>query len=62
MPSGSPLIEGSRYEEYAPTIFALTAAIDAKDHFTFNYSQNVTEYFTTRACDRAEHRPYKYHL
>lgn len=45
----SPLIEGGRYEEYAPTIFALTAAIDAKDHYTFNHSQNVAEYSTALA-------------
>lgn len=29
------------YEEVAPTIYALTAAIDAKDHFTFSHSRNV---------------------
>jgi len=28
--------------EYAPTIFALTAAIDAKDHYTFSHSVNVS--------------------
>lgn len=33
-----------RYEEYADTIYALTAAIDAKDHFTFSHSQNVARY------------------
>ena len=32
------------YEEYASTIYALTAAIDAKDHYTFNHSQNVCYY------------------
>ena len=48
-PMESPLIEGGRYEEYAPTIFALTAAIDAKDHYTFNHSQNVAEYSTALA-------------
>lgn len=38
-------IAGSgRYEEYADTIYALTAAIDAKDHFTFSHSQNVARY------------------
>lgn len=34
----------SRYEEYAPTIYALTAAIDAKDHYTFQHSKNVAWY------------------
>lgn len=34
----------SRYEEYAPTIYALTAAIDAKDHYTFQHSKNVGYY------------------
>lgn len=28
----------------ASTIFALTAAIDAKDHYTFNHSNNVAEF------------------
>ncbi len=35
--------------EYAPTIYALTAAIDAKDHYTFNHSQNVSKYATVLA-------------
>ena len=40
------------YAEYAPTICALTAAIDAKDHYTFSHSQNVCYYATelARAC------------
>lgn len=29
-------------QEYASTIYALTAAIDAKDHYTFNHSKNVS--------------------
>ena len=29
-------------QEYAPTIYALTAAIDAKDHYTFGHSENVS--------------------
>ena len=29
-------------QEYAPTIYALTAAIDAKDHYTFSHSKNVS--------------------
>lgn len=32
------------YSAYISTIFALTAAIDAKDHYTFNHSQNVAYY------------------
>ncbi len=34
-------------QEYAPTIYALTAAIDAKDHYTFNHSENVS-YLSTQ--------------
>lgn len=34
----------SVYSEYAPTIYALTAAIDTKDHYTFNHSKNVAYY------------------
>lgn len=30
--------------EYSSTIYALTAAIDAKDHYTFSHSQYVSEY------------------
>ncbi len=37
------------YEEYLPTIYALTAAIDAKDHYTFSHSQNVANYATILA-------------
>ena len=29
-------------QEYASTIYALTAAIDARDHYTFNHSKNVS--------------------
>ncbi len=29
------------YDEYRSTIYALTAAIDAKDHYTFSHSDNV---------------------
>lgn len=39
----------SNYEEYAATIYALTAAIDAKDHYTFQHSQNVAAYATALA-------------
>lgn len=34
------------YSEYASTIYALTAAIDTKDHYTFSHSKNVAEYAT----------------
>ncbi len=35
------------YSEYASTIYALTAAIDAKDHYTFNHSKRVA-YFASK--------------
>ncbi|MEG2192220.1 MAG: diguanylate cyclase [Oscillospiraceae bacterium] len=31
-------------DSFAPTIYALTAAINAKDHYTFAHSNNVSEY------------------
>lgn len=34
----------SAYSEYANTIYALTAAIDTKDHYTFSHSKNVAYY------------------
>ena len=34
----------STYRTLSPTIFALTAAIDAKDHYTYNHSLNVARY------------------
>ncbi len=37
------------YKDYAATIYALTAAIDAKDHYTFSHSQNVELYATELA-------------
>ena len=36
-------------QEYAPTIYALTAAIDAKDHYTFSHSENVSHLATQLA-------------
>lgn len=38
------------YSSYASTIYALTAAIDAKDHYTFNHSKNVAYYATKLAA------------
>lgn len=37
------------YQEYETTIYALTAAIDAKDHYTFSHSNNVAYYSTELA-------------
>lgn len=37
------------YDEYKSTIYALTAAIDAKDHYTFNHSDNVAAYAVSLA-------------
>ncbi len=37
------------YSEYASTIYALTAAIDTKDHYTFNHCRNVAYYATELA-------------
>ena len=37
------------YQEYESTIYALTAAIDAKDHYTFSHSTNVAYYATALA-------------
>lgn len=37
------------FSEYAPTVCALTAAIDTKDHYTFNHSNNVAYYATSLA-------------
>jgi diguanylate cyclase (GGDEF)-like protein/putative nucleotidyltransferase with HDIG domain len=34
----------STYRTHSPTIFALTAAIDAKDRYTYNHSLNVARY------------------
>jgi len=37
------------YDEYKSTIYALTAAIDARDHYTFSHSDNVATYSTELA-------------
>lgn len=38
-------------DEYMSTIYALTAAIDAKDHYTFNHSQCVAAYAAALATE-----------
>ncbi|NLD18962.1 MAG: diguanylate cyclase [Clostridiales bacterium] len=40
-------------QELTSTIYALTAAIDAKDHYTFNHSQCVSEYASALASNAA---------
>ncbi|MCP1110779.1 HD domain-containing phosphohydrolase [Ohessyouella blattaphilus] len=45
----SNLYNSDAYSEYAPTIYALTAAIDTKDHYTFGHSKNVAYYATALA-------------
>lgn len=40
---------GAMKPNFAATIYALTAAIDAKDHYTFGHSQKVAEYATVLA-------------
>ena len=49
--SGTGYREGI-YSEYASTIYALTAAIDTKDHYTFSHSKNVAVYAASfaKAC------------
>ena len=37
------------YQEYESTIYALTAAINTKDHYTFQHSKNVAYYATELA-------------
>lgn len=39
------------YERVAPTVYALTAAIDAKDSYTFIHSMNVSKYAVVLAED-----------
>ena len=41
--------KASIYSGYASTIYALTAAIDVKDHYTFSHSKNVAYYATELA-------------
>lgn len=41
--------DGKGLEDLTSTIYALTAAIDAKDHYTFNHSQCVSKYATCLA-------------
>ena len=36
--------KGTGYEQVAPTVYALVAAIDAKDSFTFQHSTNVSQF------------------
>jgi len=45
----APSVHKSGYSENASTIYALSAAIDAKDHYTFQHSQNVAHYAATLA-------------
>jgi diguanylate cyclase (GGDEF)-like protein/putative nucleotidyltransferase with HDIG domain len=47
--AGVPLENFESEPAYATTIYALTAAIDAKDQYTFGHSQRVAEYATTLA-------------
>ena len=45
-----PAGPGSGYfSNYSATVLALTAAIDAKDHYTYNHSQNVAYYASALA-------------
>lgn len=48
--AAAPERHKSMYSEYAPTIYALTAAIDAKDHYTFQHSKNVAYYAESLAA------------
>ncbi|MCI6639980.1 MAG: diguanylate cyclase [Pygmaiobacter massiliensis] len=48
--AGSTVSKRALAESCASTVYALTAAIDAKDHYTFNHSQNVSEYAAALAA------------
>lgn len=50
-----PMADIHVYQEYESMIYALTAAIDAKDHYTFSHSNNVA-YYATRLAE-ALHYP-----
>lgn len=43
------LRDGQASPAYTATLYALTAAIDTKDHFTFSHSQNVARYASALA-------------
>lgn len=47
--SEKPTDHAHIYQEYESTIYALTAAIDTKDHYTFSHSNNVAYYATSLA-------------
>lgn len=49
LPRESTAQHKSGYSENASTIYALAAAIDAKDHYTFQHSQNVAYYASALA-------------
>lgn len=48
-PSATKRHKAGIYQAYADTVYALTAAIDTKDHYTFQHSQNVCYYATALA-------------
>lgn len=48
-PAPNSSAEKTFSDNYASTIYALCAAINAKDHYTFNHSNNVSEYATALA-------------
>lgn len=47
--SPPPRTRAAPIQEYENTIYALTAAINTKDHYTFNHSENVAYYATALA-------------
>lgn len=48
--SGSDMPSMQNSTGYTATLYALTAAIDTKDHFTFSHSQNVARYASALAA------------